>query len=105
MSTTLAAPPEERPKSSPRPRGRPTDDAVRAFEIAIEAICAIDADEEALGHAFDGLQRVRSITIRLEDLIQARVRRLQQVVRPEIQSVLAAADRRLVAGARQRAAN
>ena len=102
MTSTLAPPPQARPKSASRPPGRPTDAAVRAFEIAIEAICAIEADEEALGHAFAGLQHIRSIGVRLEDVIRARVRRLQDVVKPEIQGAMIGADRHLVAATRQR---
>lgn len=89
---TVSQTPQPRPKAS---AGRPIDTAVAQFELAFELLEGLKDDREAFEHIFHGLQRLRALSIKLEDQAKERFRKIYDRLEPEARRLLTACDETL----------
>lgn len=95
MAHTIATERRARPNLD---GGRPTDQAVLAFEAAFEAIRLVEDHEAALEHLFAGQEQIRRLSVRLEDYIRERIARIENVLKPELQATVNVLDATLTKG-------
>lgn len=80
------------------------DGAVAQFELALEAVLALEDDADALEHIFHGLQRMRACAVKLEDAAVFRIRKIRNHVQPELRRLMTEADTNLTIATLERAA-